>query len=206
MIVLPGGGYWVLSPHEGEPYVQWLAQLGISAHVFDYPVATRHPGPLQAIRAEVRRVRAAGAHRVGLLGSSAGGHAAGLAALDPDDAPVDLAMLCYPVVSMVDGHLGSRRDLLGLDADPDLQRRTSLDSAVTPAAPPFFIWHTTEDAAVSALESYRLGSALLAAGVPHEVHVFEHGEHGLALAESTAGARQWPTLAIDWLRRHGWLR
>ena len=42
--------------------------------------ARRHPVPLEALRAEISRRRAAGARRIGLIGFSAGGHLAGLAA------------------------------------------------------------------------------------------------------------------------------
>ena len=81
IIVLPGGGYTDLSDGEAEPIADWLGGLGLSSSVFRYPVQTRHPGPLDAIRAEVRRMREAGHERVGLIGFSAGGHAAGHAAL-----------------------------------------------------------------------------------------------------------------------------
>src|SRR5262249_25579246 len=33
MIVLPGGGYRVLAPHEGAAYAEWLRSLGIHAFV-----------------------------------------------------------------------------------------------------------------------------------------------------------------------------
>ncbi|MEO6116973.1 MAG: alpha/beta hydrolase, partial [Pseudolysinimonas sp.] len=131
IIVLPGGGYTDLSDDEAEPVADWLSGLGVSSSVFRYPVQTRHPGPLEAIRAEVRRIRAGGHERVGLLGFSAGGHAAGHAALAPDAAAqerVDLAILCYPVVSMeLETHADSRRQLIGLDASAELRAATSLD-------------------------------------------------------------------------------
>lgn len=106
VIVLPGGGYTMLSDNEAEVVAERLRSFGLSASVFDYPVQTRHPGPLDAVRSEVRRVRAAGAARVALLGFSAGGHLAGQAALAPSGEPaerVDAAVLGYPVVSMGTG-------------------------------------------------------------------------------------------------------
>jgi acetyl esterase/lipase len=81
--VLPGGGYAAHTAHEAEPIVEWLAGLGVRASVFRYPLKVRHPAPLDALRAEIRRCRAAGAERIGLVGFSAGGHLAGLAALVP---------------------------------------------------------------------------------------------------------------------------
>ncbi|MFE4815800.1 hypothetical protein ACFRFU_05085 [Streptomyces sp. NPDC056704] len=81
MIVLPGGGYAEHASHEAEPVVDWLGDIGVRASVFRYPLRARHPEPLNALRAEIRRRRAAGAQRIGLIGFSAGGHLAGLAAL-----------------------------------------------------------------------------------------------------------------------------
>src|SRR5258706_13259225 len=83
VIVLPGGGYAEHEPHEAEPVAGWLSETGVGASVFRYPLHVRHPAPLQALRAEIRRRRAAGAQRTGLMGFSAGGHLAGLAAPAP---------------------------------------------------------------------------------------------------------------------------
>jgi acetyl esterase/lipase len=209
IIVLPGGGYHRLAPHEGEPVAAWLRALGLEASVFAYPVLTRHPGVLDAVRGEVRRVRDAGADRVGLVGFSAGGHAAALAALAPGAAPeerADLVVLGYPVVSMMlDSHKGSRDNLLGAQATPAERAATSADLLVTASAPPFFIWHTAEDAAVPVQHGYLLGMALAAAGVRHALHVFEKGRHGLGLAEGSGDAERWTSLCEGWLREEGWI-
>jgi acetyl esterase/lipase len=205
IIVLPGGGYEMHAPHENGPVVERLESLGVSASAFLYPVHTRHPGPLDAIRDEVRRVRDSGVDRVGLLGFSAGGHAAGLAALQADSG-VDAAILCYPVVSMQLDRTRSWHDvLLGADASPELEEATSVDRIVTASAPPFFIWHTAEDQAVPVKHSYLLGAALAAYGVPHALHVFPKGPHGIGLAEGAGAAAAWPSLAASWLRELGWV-
>jgi acetyl esterase/lipase len=210
IIVLPGGGYGRHAPHEGEPVAEWLRGLGLDATVFPYPVKTRHPGPLDAVRAEVARVRDAGATRVGVLGFSAGGHAGAMAALAPgatQSERVDLVILGYPVVSMLlPTHAGSRGNLLGPEPSDALRAATSADLLVTPAAPPFFIWHTAEDAAVPVQHSYLLGMALAAAGVRHALHVFPHGPHGLGLAEGSGGAERWTSVCEDWLREEDWIR
>jgi acetyl esterase/lipase len=212
IIVLPGGGYHDHAPHEGEPIAAWLRSLGegdLDASVFEYPVLTRHPGPLDAVRAEVRRVRDAGAERVGIIGFSAGGHAAGMAALAPGATAqerVDLVILGYPVVSMLlPTHQGSRENLIGLEAGDALRAATSLDQLVTTSTPPFFVSHTAEDEAVPVQHSYLLGMALSAADVPHELHVFERGRHGLELAVGAGTAESWTGLCEDWLRAQGWV-
>jgi MFS family permease/predicted esterase len=162
MIVLPGGGYAEHAAHEAEPVARWLSEIGVSASVFRYPLNVRHPAPLDALRAEIARRRAAGAHRIGLIGFSAGGHLAGLAALAPG-APgqtVQFAVLGYAITSMeTETYRPARLILLGEDASPRLRRSTSLDALVTPASPPFFVWHTAEDPYVPPEHTYRLAAA-----------------------------------------------
>ncbi len=229
MIVLPGGGYAEHAPHEAEPVARWLGEIGVQASVFRYPLNVRHPAPLDALRAEIGRRRAAGAQRIGLIGFSAGGHLAGLAALAPGAAPdqtVQFAVLGYAITSMeTETYRPARLILLGEDASPQLRRSTSLDSLVTPASPPFFVWHTAEDpyvppntptasprrsrpavfrttaedSYVPPEHTYRLASALAASGVPHAVHVFPHGPHSLGLAQDAGEAAIWTTLANAWI-------
>lgn len=203
MIVLPGGGYAGHTPHEAEPVARWLGEIGVQASVFRYPLNVRHPVPLDALRAEISRRRAAGAQRIGLIGFSAGGHLAGLAALAPGAAPdqtVQFAVLGYAITSMeTETYRPARLILLGEDASPQLRRSTSLDALVTPASPPFFIWHTAEDPYVLPEHTYRLGAALAASQVPHAVHMFTHGPHGLGLAQDAGAAAIWTTLADDWI-------
>jgi acetyl esterase/lipase len=93
----------------------------------------------------------------------------------------------------------ARLILLGEDASPQLRRSTSLDSLVTPASPPFFVWHTAEDPYVPPEHTYRFALALAASGVPHAVHVFAHGPHSLGLALGAGEAAIWTTLASAWI-------
>lgn len=71
MIVLPGGGSAEHAPNEAEPIVVWLNELGVPASVFRYPIRVRHPEPLNAMRAEIRRLRHVGVGRIGLIGLTA---------------------------------------------------------------------------------------------------------------------------------------
>lgn len=218
IIVLPGGGYGHHADHEGEPVAQWLRSLDLTASVLHYPVLTRHPGPIDAVRARVAELRADGVERLGILGFSAGGHLAGHAAMSRPGGPsatrslVDAAILCYPVVSMqLPTHAGSRHTLLGRWAAPWTRRALSVDRMVTRDAPPTFLWHTAEDAAVPVEHSYRLAAALAAHAVPHEVHVYPRGRHGLGLVagvpdgEQAGNAADWTAACARWLRQLGWV-
>lgn len=203
LIVLPGGGYASHASHEAEPVVAWLSALGPSASVFRYPLHVRHPGPLLALRAEIRHRREQGADRIGVIGFSAGGHLAGLAALAPGDderESVQFAVLGYAITSMeTETYRPARLILLGEDASQHLRHQTSLDALVTTASPPFFLWHTAEDTYVPPEHTYRLASALAAHEVPHTVHVFAHGPHSLGLAQNAGDAATWTKLAESWV-------
>jgi acetyl esterase/lipase len=203
LIVLPGGGYAEHAPREAEPIVGWLSRLGFRASVFRYPLLVRHPEPLLALRAEIHRLRDHGAERIGLIGFSAGGHLAGLAALAPGghvgDA-VDFAVLGYAITSMeTETYRPARVILVGDDAAPELRRAISLDALVTQSSPPFFLWHTAEDPYVPPEHTYRLAASLAAHVVPHCVHVFAHGPHSLGLAQGSSDAAAWTTLAEAWI-------
>jgi acetyl esterase/lipase len=204
VIVLPGGGYAQHVADEAEPIARWLAELGVAASVFRYPLMVRHPAPLNALRAEIRRLRDGGSTRIGVIGFSAGGHLAGLAALADDadaDETVDFAVLGYAITSMeTETYRPARLIVLGEDASPELRRATSLDALVTTNAPPFFIWHTAEDPYVPVEHAYRLAASLAAHGVPHAVHVFAHGPHSLGLAIGAGEPAAWTELAKRWIQ------
>jgi acetyl esterase/lipase len=202
VLVLPGGGYHTHADHEAEPVVEWLRGLGHEARVLRYPVApTRYPVARDLVHGEVLAARADFDGPIGVLGFSAGGHLAGHAALtsrEPGDRP-DFAVLCYPVVSFVDrhSHFGSRDNLLGDRLD--LASELSLENLVTADAPPMFLWHTADDEPVPVQNSYLLASALAEQGVPHELHVYPHGRHGLGLAVGEGAPESWTALCADWL-------
>jgi predicted esterase len=114
---------------------------------------------------------------------------------------VQFAVLGYAITSMeTETYRPARLILLGEDASPRLRRSTSLDALVTPQSPPFFVWHTAEDAYVPPEHTYRFASALAAGQVAHAVHVFAHGPHGLGLARDAGQAAIWTTLARAWIQ------
>lgn len=198
ILVLPGGGYGMHASHEAEPVAEWLRTLGFRSRVLNYPLHTRHPGPLDFVQREIAAEHESGSESVGVLGFSAGGHLAGLAATSAVSRP-DFAILCYPVVSMLMAtHRGSREVLLGRRAGRRKRSQISVEKRVDSQTNPVFIWHTVEDNDVPIEHSYRLATALARAGVAHELHAFSAGEHGLGFANGTA-AEQWRGLCARWL-------
>lgn len=229
MVVCPGGGYGGLAPYEGEDYARWLCDQGIAGFVLKYrlgPGGYKHPRMLQDAARALRTVRFRAAEwkldpkRVGIIGSSAGGHLASTlmthfdagdaAASDPIDrvsSRPDLAVLCYPVITMGDlTHHGSRDNLLGPNPSPELIEELSNERNVTSETPPCFIFHTADDKAVPVENSLNFALALRRAKVPFEIHVYEHGQHGLGLGSHPYDPAKWHPWTAEcrrWLKQHG---
>jgi acetyl esterase/lipase len=228
IVVCPGGGYGALADHEGAPVAQWLNTLGVTGFVLRYRLGPRYRHPVMggdAARA-LRWVRTHAAEhaldpgRVGILGFSAGGHLASTAATHFDDGkpgdadPVEqhssrpnVAILIYPVVTLAPpfAHEGSRRNLLGDNPPAELVRFLSNETQVTKETPPTFLLHTHDDAAVPAENSLLFALALRKAGVPVEMHLYEHGAHGFGLGGSDPVLSGWPALCAAWLKGRGFL-
>lgn len=233
IVICPGGGYARLADHEGLHYAKWLNAQGIAGFVLKYRLGSdgyRHPAMLQDAARAVRMVRARAEEwhidpkRVGIMGSSAGGHLASTLlthfdAGNPDAAdPVerqssrpDLGILCYPVISMSDEftHRGSRQNLLGTNPPPELIRELSSELHVTKDTPPCFLWHTWEDKGVPVENTLLFAQALQRAKVPFDLHIYERGGHGLGLGSRTydpARLHPWTRDCEFWLRQRGFAR
>jgi acetyl esterase/lipase len=203
-VICPGGAYQHLADHEGKGYAQWLNDHGIAAFVLKYRLGSggyHHPAMLQDGARAIRLVRAKAAEwkldpkRIGIMGSSAGGHLAStvLTHFDAGNAQSadlierqssrpDLGVLCYPVITMGEfAHPGSKNNLLGTNAPVELARELSSELHVTKDTPPCFIWHTDEDKTVPVENALLFAAALRKAGVPFDLHIYQKGAHGLGL-------------------------
>ena len=226
IVVCPGGGYGGLAAHEAEPIAQWLNSIGVTGVVLRYRLGPKyhHPVELQDAQRAIRTVRARASEwnvdpqRVGILGFSAGGHLAATAstqfdagdpnAKDPVDrqsSRPDASVLVYPVITFTDPHThaGSRRNLLGDNPPQELVDAMSAEKRVTKDTPPAFIFHTADDQAVPVENALLYAEALRKNGVPFELHVYEHGRHGVGLAKDDPVLGTWPARCADWLRGKG---
>lgn len=230
IVICPGGGYVRLAEHEGAHYAKWLNANGIAGFVLKYRLGTngyRHPAMLQDAARAVRTLRARAGEwkldpkRVGIIGSSAGGHLAATLLTHFDDGksdaanPVervssrpDLGILCYPVITMSDSltHRGSRDNLVGKNPPPELVRELSAELQVTKDTPPCFIWHSWEDKSVPVENALLFAEALRQAKVPFDLHIYEHGGHGLGLGSRTYDPTNWHPWTRDcifWLKQRG---
>jgi dipeptidyl aminopeptidase/acylaminoacyl peptidase len=74
---------------------------------------------------------------------------------------------------------------------------------VTKDTPMTFLFHTSDDDVVPVQNSILFYQALRAAGVPAEMHIYEHGGHGVGLARNDPELSTWPDLLADWLKHRG---
>lgn len=230
IVICPGGGYHTLAPHEGEPYARFLNERGIAGFVLKYRLgpAYHHPVMLQDVSRAIRLVRSRASewkldpHRIGVMGSSAGGHLASTAVThfdegrpeDPDpvervSSRPDLGVLCYAVITMgPHTHAGSKRNLLGENPPAELERKMSSELQVSAATPPCFLWHTWEDTVVPVENALLFAEALRRNGVRFDLHICERGRHGIGLGPETAAGRLHPWTADFgfWLKERGFAR
>lgn len=209
VIVIPGGGFGILADqHEGSDICRWFNERGFVAFLLLHRVPTNklenaNAGPVLDAQKAVHEVRRrAGEYqldpqKIALLGFSAGGQTALVAATNPPrfepaaavgSARPDAVVLVYPwKVGGADG-TGVRSDVT-IDA----------------GTPPMFIAQASNDPASLPQSAAALYLALLAAKVPAELHIYEAGGHGFGMQkrDNAAGTSDWPNRALDWLRGRG---
>nr|WP_318381627.1 alpha/beta hydrolase [uncultured Enterobacter sp.] len=227
ILVTPGGSYRrVVLDKEGSALAPFFNARGYTLFVMTY----RMPGdghaeganaPLADVQRALRTLRARArewhleADKLGVMGFSAGGHAAAslgtrydeavYAPLDEIDAlsarPAFMALV-YPVITMhqeID-HPGSRHELIG-DTPTDAQiQHYSLEERADSATPPTFLLHAVDDPAVKVENSVVLFTALRRLGVPVEMHLFEQGQHGFGIRDAQGlPVAVWPELMMAWI-------
>lgn len=206
VVVVPGGGFSMLADeHEGSDVCKWFNDRGMVSFLCLHRVPTRgmpepNAGPVLDVQKAVYEVRRRAAEykldpaKIALLGFSAGGQAALVAAANPPrferaDKTVstrpDAVMLLYPW------------KILGPDG-----KSIRTDLTIDATTPPMFIAQAADDTGSVPQGSLALYAALLAAKVPAEIHIYTGGGHGFGMRprDNAPGTSDWPNRALDWLR------
>jgi acetyl esterase/lipase len=229
VLICPGGGYqhlaYVIS---GTQLAKWFNTLGISAFVLNYRLPNlpdlkqREIAPLQDAERAVKIIRANAEKlqikpdKIGVLGTSAGGHlAANLGTASEDYAKIgddsdknsfapNFMILVSPVITMGEyAHAGSKNNLLGANPSNELVEKYSLEKQVTAATPKAFIVDAADDKVVNPRNSLMFYSALLDKNVSASLHVFPSGGHNIALRNNPGSTETWTSLCEMWLVETG---
>jgi acetyl esterase/lipase len=223
VVICPGGGYWIEAmDHEGFDIAKWLQSKGIAGIVLKYRLPYgHHEIPSGDARQAMRIVRlnaekwGINPSKIGIAGSSAGGHLASTAGTVFDKgnpaSPVpeekmscrpDFMLLLYPVISFDEsvGHMGSRKNLIGEGNDWNLAKKYSNELNVTAETPPTFLILADDDKTVIPENSIRFYLALKKHNVPAEMHIFQEGAHGFGMTKKNLPVDQWPDLFYNWLK------
>jgi len=201
IVIAPGGGHRMLClGHEGDSLAQWFAEHGIAAFVLRYRLA-REEGSHYTVdehamadtRRALRMVRSRASewkiadNRIGILGFSAGGELAALAAMENDPGKSD-----------------SSDSVEQVSCRPDFQVLIYPGSShrfkVTKGMPPAFIALGAKDRDDISLGMAKLYLQYKEVGVPCELHIYSNAGHGFGYrAEARQAAAHWPFRLREWL-------
>jgi acetyl esterase/lipase len=201
VIVVPGGGHRELwMDHEGYNVAQWLSDHGVAALIVKYRLSqekdstyTIEGNELPDIHRAIRLVRSRATEwgvnpdRIGVMGFSAGGELAALAA--------------------------TRYDLGKAEATDPIERVSSKpafqalfypviphDMALSKETPPAFLVCGEDDRLDIAQGLPELYVALKRAGVSAELHIYAGVGHGFGLRSTNRPpVSDWPQLFLEWL-------
>jgi acetyl esterase/lipase len=231
VVICPGGGYerlaYIIS---GFQLAKWFNTLGISAFVLNYRLPNspdlqqREIGPLQDGQRAIRYIKAhanewgVDTSRIGVQGSSAGGHLASMLGTSMEDVSgihdeMDgysfrpaFMILVSPVIDLGEyAHAGSRKNLLGPNASDEMIKKYSTQNLVSTSTVPAFIVGAFDDKAVPAMNGLLFYKALLAHGISTSFHVFPQGGHSIALRNNPGSTQMWTSLCEAWLLEKGFL-
>ena len=208
IVIAPGGGHstlWV--DHEGYNIAKWLSDHGIAGFVLKYRLA-REPGSTYTVEgtslADTQRAirlvksRAAewgvDANRVGVIGFSAGGELAALAATHIDagkpDAPDPIDRISSGVA------------FFGL-----MYPAIPQDMPLSKDMPPAFLVCGENDRQNISQGLPELYIAMKKVGAQAELHVYTKVGHGFGVRATTKGpVAQWPQRFYDWMDARGLLK
>ena len=227
VLILPGGAYLFTSDREAEPIALAYASKGFQTFVLRYSVDKRAQvlKPLAEASAAIGLIRknAEKWHviedQILTCGFSAGGHLSAWVGLCGENKP-NAMILCYPAVEIftpriaADKNVGSRmlQSLLGDEYTNEEAEALNLAQYVDSNSIPMFCWSTADDEPIKAATVLNFAHAYAKAERPFELHIYQWGEHGLALSNHiTANGRKsmvepaaepWIDLSVKWFHRN----
>lgn len=220
ILIVPGGGFrQIVIDKEGIEVAERLAREGILAGVLTHRLPAENAASMTGARQDMQRAmrvmrRVAGPRLpLGVMGFSAGGDLVGHLGNAPEES-------LYPPQDDADA-LSARPDYMALiygslgvtPRGPDGVRlpnppgRPSIPDKVNAGTPPAFLAQAMNDPKVPFENAVQMTTALNAAGVGVELHLFEDGDHGFGLRRpADMPVSKWPDLFLAWGRRRAFFR
>lgn len=231
VVIYPGGGYTHITLNLGGfQLAKWFNTIGISAFVVAYRLPNspdliqKEIGPLQDAERALQIVRANASKwniqkdKIGVMGTSSGGHLASLVGTTRDDVTSvkdtidqykfypDFMILVSPVIDMGQyAHKGSRLSLLGLNPSNEMIEKYSTQNNVTEQTPPCFIADAFNDKTVKPQNSLLFYQALLDKNISTSFHVFPQGGHAINVNNTPGSTSLWKDLCEAWLKEMGFI-
>ncbi|MEO7925078.1 MAG: alpha/beta hydrolase [Chitinophagaceae bacterium] len=226
VLICPGGGYERLSHiYNGFNLAKWYNSIGVNAFVLIYrlphqaDLQTRQLAPLQDAQRAMRIIRSKAAKwnikpdKIGVMGTSAGGHVASMLGthfedvssikdpLDTISYRADFMVLLSPVISMGRyAHPGSKKYFIGPDSSRQVIEKYSNELQVSAATPATFMVHALNDSSVKVQNSLLFYTTLLDKKVNASIHIFPQGGHGIRLDDNPGSTDLWMNLLEMWLK------
>ena len=222
-VILVHGGGWTGGTKQAtfiQPLFRPLDESGLAWFSIDYRLAPRHPYPaaLRDVEAAIRYVKAHARDfridpaRIALMGESAGGHLAALAATrsTPETAVAavvpfygafDLEALQADRKEVSKGMTGFFRITDMSEKSRAVLREASASTYVKPGLPPFLLIHGTRDEAVPYDQSVNFNAQLKSAGVKTEFYTVDNGIHGVINWEKHPEQHSYKLVMVKWLRK-----
>lgn len=221
VLIIPGGGYARLAYEiSGYQLAKWFNSIGMHAFVLAHslpyspdlidPSIAPLQDALQAIKVIRNNAKEWGidTNRIGVMGSSAGGHLAAMVSNrnedieinDDVDETLSFQILISPVIDFGDyTHKGSVNNLIGEDPTSTQKDIYSVYKHVSKFTAPAFIVHAFNDRAVNPMNSVLYYEKLLEYNIPSSLHIFNQGGHSIALRNNPGSTNEWTNLCEEWL-------
>ena len=216
VVVLPGGGYGMTYPGEGEPIALDSVARGFCGFVLDYSVyPARFPQALVEALTAIRFVREHAKEygidpaKIAICGFSAGGHLAACTGTlwnhaclkeylenDREMYRPNAMFLAYPVINFT-SHKGSFLNLFSQNEEeltPEILNLLNLEEQVSQETPPTFLWHTAADSTVTSKASLEFALALAEKKIPYEIRVWSGDRHGTGLGNHVTEPKSAPLM------------
>ena len=212
IIVCPGGSYQMHFMMDAISVSDWLVEQGITTIMLEYrlPEGNRNI-PFEDLQEAFAITRSKAdewginPEKIGLLGTSAGGHLVAMASSDKFAEELGITpafnILFYPVITM--GKYIHRDSCIALLGDnPSSQDLTdySVELHVTSKTPPTIILTGSTDEIVSPMNSVLYFEALLKHNVLSGLYLFPEGKHGFHIYDGYQYTDLSYSLLYQWVK------